>query len=83
MGFDRIQTYILDSEPGTSLKASGWEYEATTSGGNWNHSTKYAGKRREDQPMTPKQRWGKTLRHEKAETAETTEAEKPLEMMQL
>lgn len=67
MGFDRIQTYILDTEPGTSLKASGWTYEANTSGGNWNHSKQYAGKRREDQPMTPKQRWAKELR--KSESA--------------
>ena len=26
MGFRRIITYILDSEPGTSLKASGWSF---------------------------------------------------------
>lgn len=24
LGFERIQTYVLASEPGTSLKASGW-----------------------------------------------------------
>lgn len=28
MGFTKIQTYILESETGTSLKASGWEMEA-------------------------------------------------------
>ena len=57
MGFLRIQTYILDSEPGTSLKASGWLYDGNTSGGNWNHSWRKG--RREDQPMIPKQRWVK------------------------
>lgn len=61
MGFDKIQTYILDTESGTSLRAAGWSYEASTAGGDWNHSAAYAGKRRTDQPMQPKQRWGKTL----------------------
>lgn len=59
MGFKKIQTYILEAEPGTSLKAAGWAYEETTTGGDWNHSKAYAGKRRTDQPMTPKQRWAK------------------------
>lgn len=33
MGFTKIQTYILQDEPGTSLRAAGWEYEAATNGG--------------------------------------------------
>lgn len=58
MGFDRIQTYILDSESGVSLRAAGWRAVATTSrGGDWNHSTANRGTRRTDQPMTPKVRW--------------------------
>jgi len=61
MGFDRIQTYVLADEPATSLKAAGWEFEGLTSGGDWNNSTAYAGKRRTDQPMGPKQRWVKRL----------------------
>jgi hypothetical protein len=61
MGFAKIQTYILDSEPGTSLRAAGWTLEATTSGGDWNHSARNKGTRRTDQPMTPKQRWAKLL----------------------
>lgn len=59
MGFIKIQTYILEEELGTSLKASGWHFEAFTAGGNWNHSKQYAGKRRTDQPMGRKQRWVK------------------------
>ncbi len=61
MGFTKIQTYILDTEPGTSLKAAGWEFEQFTAGGDWNHSTSRAGTRRTDQPMCRKQRWGKVL----------------------
>lgn len=59
MGFKKIQTYILEDEPGTSLKASGWKYEATTRGGDWNNGPDRKGKRRTDQPQGPKQRWSK------------------------
>src|SRR5690242_1445240 len=38
MGFKRIQTYILASEPGTSLKASGWVDEGEAGGGQWKHT---------------------------------------------
>jgi hypothetical protein len=60
MGFDAIQTYILASEPGTSLKAAGWIKTGDTAGGNWNHSWRKG--RREDQPMESKQRWERVLR---------------------
>ena len=59
LGYQKIQTYILRSEPGTSLRASGWEYELDTVGGDWNHSWRKG--RRTDQPMTGKQRWCKIL----------------------
>lgn len=62
MGFKKIQTYILESEPGTSVEAAGWSYEATTAGGDWNHSKKRAGTRRTDQPMCPKKRYAKVLK---------------------
>lgn len=62
MGFTKIQTYILEDESGTSLRAAGWQLEGRTAGGDWNHSAQYAGKRRTDQPMVPKQRWSKVLR---------------------
>jgi hypothetical protein len=59
MGFQKIQTYILEDEPGTSLKAAGWSFEDNTAGGNWNHSWRKG--RREDQPMVKKQRWSKVF----------------------
>jgi hypothetical protein len=61
MGFEKIQTYILDSESGKSLSASGWIFEEMTQGGDWNHSKQFFGKRRTDQPMSAKQRWSKIL----------------------
>ena len=37
MGYTKIITYILESEPGTSLRASGWKLEADGVGGSdWN-----------------------------------------------
>jgi len=55
MGFDYIQTYILDTEPGTSLRAAGWSYDGQTNGGTWNCNVRKD--RREDQPLCKKQRW--------------------------
>ncbi len=38
MGYWKIQTYILESEPGTSLRASGWTLEETGCGGTHKES---------------------------------------------
>lgn len=35
LGFERIGTYILASEPGTSLTASGWRNLGERGGGSW------------------------------------------------
>lgn len=60
MGFARIQTYILDTETGASLKASGWTCEGIAGGGQWHHTD---GKpRRTDQPIELKQRWARVFR---------------------
>lgn len=59
MGFKDIETAILEDEPGTSLKASGWEFRRLSNGGDWNHGSRKG--RRTDQPMCPKQIWGKSL----------------------
>ena len=66
MGFKRIQTYILASEMGTSLRASGWQCEGVAGGGQWHHSTEQQLRldghtRRTDQPTEPKQRWARAL----------------------
>ena len=59
LGYKKIQTYILQNELGTSLKASGWKMEAVTAGGQWKHTD--GKKRRTDQPTMPKQRWVREL----------------------
>lgn len=59
MGFERIQTFILEDEPGTSVRAAGWEFDGWTDGGTWNRPSR--GGRRDDQPLVRKQRWVKQL----------------------
>lgn len=59
MGFVKIQTFILESEPGTSLRAAGWTFDGMTRGGS---HTRVNRKRREDQPQCKKQRWVKNLK---------------------
>lgn len=59
IGYKKIQTYILESESGTTLKASGWTMVALTQGGQWTHTD---GKpRRTDQPTCKKSRWERVL----------------------
>lgn len=36
LGYKRIGTYILASEPGTTLKAAGWRLIGSAGGGSWN-----------------------------------------------
>ena len=55
MGYNKIQTYILDTELGTSLRAAGWVDEGVAGGGQWRHTD---GKpRRTDQPTNKKRRY--------------------------
>lgn len=63
MGFRKIQSYILDSEPGTSLKASGWVCEKTGCGGTPQGKRTNRPNGHEVSPITfaTKQRWAKLL----------------------
>lgn len=67
MGYDKIQTYILASEPGTSLRAAGWRSDGPVAGRQWEHSTERQLRldghtRRADQPTGDKVRYVKVLR---------------------
>jgi hypothetical protein len=59
MGFERIQTFILADEPGTSLEAAGWMFEGMTDSAPQKWHTRPG--RRTDQPAESKQRWYKDL----------------------
>lgn len=59
MGYERIITYILESESGSSLKASGWHKEADVKGHSWSCKSR---PRNTQAPTCNKQRWCKELR---------------------
>lgn len=59
MGYEKIITYILDTEDGTSLKACGWHKEADTSGGSWDTPSR---PRETNAPTCKKQRWAMNLK---------------------
>lgn len=59
MGYRKVITYILESEPGTSLKASGFYLEDECCGGkNWNGTRKRVNN---TVPEEMKQRWARIL----------------------
>lgn len=54
LGYQRLITYTLIEEPGTSLVASGWKLVGQTGGGSWSRK----GRVREDKhPTGQKQLW--------------------------
>jgi hypothetical protein len=67
LGYARLVTYTLESEPGTSLRASGWEPDAEVSPApTWNRSSRvryntdlFGAQRR---PTGTKHRWTRILR---------------------
>lgn len=54
MGFQRITTFTLLSEPGTSLRAAGWTQTGVTEGGEWGRPSR---SRQVVAPTEPKRRW--------------------------
>lgn len=76
LGYSKIITYILDTEPGTSLKASGWHCEqADVGGGSWHRQSRprtmkeeqislLSEANREKYPIGEKQRWARILNEE-------------------
>ena len=59
MGYEKIITYILCTEDGTSLRASGWTEDGITSGGSWSRPSR---PRNTTAPTVPKIRFIKMLK---------------------
>ena len=69
MGYQRIQTYVLAEETGTSLRAAGWTCDGERRGGPRRNRD---GKMRQgDYPMGNKVRWSKVLNSDVALHLET------------
>jgi hypothetical protein len=54
MGYRRVITYILKSESGVSLKASGWRFVGAAGGGSWSRPSR---SRTDKAPLEAKQLW--------------------------
>lgn len=54
LGYKKLITYTLATEPGTSLKASGWKCLGKAGGRPWNHPSR---PRVDLHPLQPKLRW--------------------------
>jgi hypothetical protein len=54
MGYRRLITYILDTEPGTSLRAAGWKLVGKAGGGTWSREDR---PRVDTHPLQGKLRW--------------------------
>ncbi len=67
LGYQKAQTFILESEPGTSLRAAGWIPVAISDGGSWSSPSR---RRVDDAPLDRKVRW-------ECPCTELPEAEKP------
>ncbi|MDR2089127.1 MAG: hypothetical protein LBP73_07200 [Clostridiales Family XIII bacterium] len=59
MGYEKIITYILESEDGTSLRASGWTFGGVCGGGTWDRPNR---KRRDAAPTCKKKLYCRDLR---------------------
>ena len=68
LGYKSIQTFILEDEPGVTLRAAGWSFVSESEGGDGWQNRKG---RRSDQPIVPKQKWEKRYEHNKS-ASETT-----------
>lgn len=83
-GYKKIVTFILQSEPGTSLKAAGWTLEAAKAGKpRWNRQ-RYADRPiqlslmpRKEPPAEYKQRWAKYLKPKNAQRQAAEERSTP------
>lgn len=58
LGYRRLLTYTLASEPGSSLRGAGWSPTRITGGDTWNRPNR---ERCDSQSTEPKQRWEAVL----------------------
>lgn len=62
LGYEVVQTYILGTEPGTSLIAAGWSFDGQANRSTWHL---YRPGRRTDQSQERKGRWSLRLNPER------------------
>ena len=57
LGYQRLVTYILAEEPGTSLKAAGWRFKYQTDAKGWDKANGGGRFRVDTHPLGQKQLW--------------------------
>lgn len=66
LGYEEIETFILETETGISLRAAGWRFASVSPARSWDGRPGQLDldghTRRVDQPECAKQRWVKTLK---------------------
>jgi hypothetical protein len=58
MGYERVITYTLKSEPGSSLRAAGWVLDCESKGGTWSRPSRG---RKDKHPIEAKNRWSSQM----------------------
>lgn len=61
LGYESIQTFILERESGVSVRAAGWSYSGDSGGGSWSRPSRG---REDDHPTEKKSKYVKVLRKE-------------------
>lgn len=73
LGYQEAWTYTLPSEPGSSLRAAGFEEMGLTQGGEHDRPNQPNRRRRPAELSTPKRRWRRILVQAKAHCAEVSD----------
>lgn len=78
LGYHRVITYTLNSEPGTSLRAAGWQETAQVRGRSWN----CASRPRDPSTQRGKRRWEAPMSGQAAPPPSHSEAPEPRRSLQ-
>ncbi|MFY0540036.1 XF1762 family protein [Nannocystis pusilla] len=72
LGFERLITYTLASEPGTSLRAAGWREAAVVKGHSWQRVVSEGGEesKRSNWEGLDKRRWEAEIKGQRARRAQ-------------
>ena len=72
LGYDQVITYTLASEPGTSLRAAGWEFVRHIKGRSWDTPSR---RRKDKHPTVDKKLWRKVLNERRVRESEEEDAD--------
>lgn len=80
MGYERIQTYILNEENGASLKASGWQFDRLSHPVGWHHEGGRGAREVKEHLAGRKQLWFRDLAPQAPEWRDSLPQEEKTQM---